>query len=161
MTWNRIHFICRKNPKGAGLTGVVSIPHPQFNSSYISGKWDVSEQDAQSLLGGLIFLHDAKTKTSNFGGLIYDWFKDPVPDKAHPARISFKFLAVAEGRYAEWEGRNFMMAWQSEVVSANNPIVWNVPPSQRHVGKGFRSLKDIPDDFLAELRERALHNISD
>ena len=161
MTWQRIHFICRKSLNGTGLIGVQPTPHPKFNFSYISGKWDVSEKDAQSLLGGLIFLHDAKTKTSNFGGLIYDWFKDPVLDKAHPDRISFKFLAVAEGRYAEWEGRNFMMAWQSEVVSANDPIVWNVPPSQRHVGKGFRSLKDIPEDFVAQLRERALHKILD
>ena len=161
MNCARIHFICRKNPNGAGLTGVGPTRHSHFNFSYISGKWDVSEKDAQSLLGGLIFLHESKTKTSNFGGLIYDWFKDPVPDKAHPDRISFKFLAVSEGRYAEWEGRNFMMAWQSEVVPANNPIVWNVPPSQRHVGKGFRSLKDIPEDFIAQLRERALRKISD
>jgi len=89
--------------------------------------------------------------------LIYDWFKDPVPDKAHSDRISFKFLAVSEGRYSGWEGRNFMMAWQSEVVSANNPMVWNVPPSQRHVCKGFRSLKDVHEEFVTELRERALH----
>lgn len=161
MTWNRIHFICRKSPNGAGLIGVEQTRHPHFSFSYISGKWDVSEQDAQSLLGGLIFLHDAKTKTSSFGGLIYDWFKDPVPDKAHPDRISFKFLAVSEGRYAEWEGRNFMMAWQSEVVSENNPIVWHVPPSQRHVGKGFRSLKDIPEDFIAQLKARSLQTLPD
>lgn len=159
MNCARIHFICKKNPNGFGLKEVKPTPHPQFKFSYISGKWDVSEKDAQSLLGGLIFLHNTKTKTSSFGGLIYDWFKAPVPDKAHPDRISFKFLAISEGRYAEWEGLNFMMAWQSKVVSVNNPIVWNVPPSERHVGKGFRSLKDIPEDFVAQLRERALHEI--
>lgn len=159
MQFKRIHFICKKNPNGAGLIGVEPILHPKYKFSYKSGKWDVSEHDAQSLLGGLIFLHDAKTKTSNFGGLIYDWFKDPMPDKAHPGRISFKFLAVSEGRYAKWQGRNFMMAWQSEVVLESHPIVWDAPPSQRHVGKGFRSLKDIPEDFIALLKERSLQTL--
>jgi hypothetical protein len=155
MRFARIHLICRKLPTGNGFIGLEPCLHSRFDSAYISGKWSIAETDAQKLLGGLIFLHEAKTKTSQFGGLIYNWFKDPVPDKANPDRISFKFLAVTEGRYAEWGGRNFMMAWQSEVVPENEEITWNVPPLQRHVGKGFRSIADIPEDFISDLKQRS------
>jgi hypothetical protein len=37
---------------------------------YESGWWVVSEETAQSLIGGLIFFHEAKTKPSFFGGTI-------------------------------------------------------------------------------------------
>jgi len=161
LTYKRLHLICQKNKEGAGYIGLNSIQHPNFDYAYISGKWVLDKATAQSLLGGLIFLHEAKTKTSHFGGLIYDW--EYTPDMAKPTedRISFKFLAVADGRYVRWGGKDHVMAWQSGIVMPDEAIIIDTPTQQRHVGRGLRKLADIPEDFVLDLQARALQTYSD
>ena len=155
MGYNRVHLICRREQEGAGLVGVKPIDHPKFKYAYESGRWNFSKADAQHLLGGLIFLHQTKKTPSNFGGLIYDWFESKSLDAARQDRISFRFLAVTDARHVRWSGQKHSMAWQSAIVPPDEPIVHDVPISQRNVGKGFRSLSDLPVDFVQELQDRA------
>ena len=89
------------------------------------------------------------------GGLIYDWEATPDPAKPNEDRVSFKFLAVADGRFVRWSGRDHVMAWQSDVVPPDEPIIRDIPVQQRHVGKAARTLADIPEDFIRDLQARA------
>lgn len=161
LTYKRLHLICHKNPEGRGYIGLNLTQHPNFNHAYISGKWVLDTVTAQDLLGGLIFLHEAKTQTSYLGGLIYDWENTPDLSKPLENRISFKFLAVADGRYVRWGGKKHVMAWQSGVVSAEEPITIDKPPQHRHVGTGLRKLADIPEDFVLSLQAKALLSSSE
>jgi len=159
--YKRIHLMCRRNPDGKGFIGLHATHHPQFSNAYVTGKWNVSAEAAQSLLGGLVFLHETKAKPSYLGGLIYDWEITQDAEKANENRVSFKFLAAADARYVRWGGKNHMMAWQSEVVPADEPFTRDVPPQQRHVGRGSRQLADLPEAFVSGLQERSLAKPSD
>ena len=53
------------------------------------------------------------------------------------------------------------MAWQSGVVSAEEPIIVDKPPQHRHVGTGLRKLADIPKDFVLSLQAKALLSSSE
>lgn len=155
ITYRRIHLKCQRKPDGKGYIGLRSTRHPVFNYAYTSGKWYLPKGVVQSLIGGLIFLHESKTQTSYFGGLIYDWEDTPDPTKPNEDRVSFKFLAVTDGRFVRWSGRDHVMAWQSDVVPPDEPIIRDIPVQQRHVGKAARTLADIPEDFIRDLQARA------
>jgi hypothetical protein len=161
LSYKQIHLMCRRNSDGNGFIGLHSTHHPKFSNAYITGKWKLRAVAAQSLLGGLVFLHETKAKPSYLGGLIYDWEISQDSEKANEKRISFKFLAAADARYVRWAGKNHMMAWQSEVVPPDGPFIRDVPPLQRHVGRGYRQLADLPEDFVIDLQKRALTMPSD
>ena len=159
--YNRIHLMCRRNPNGMGFIGLHTTHHPQFSDAYVTGKWNLTPETAQSLLGGLVLLHETKAKASYLGGFIYDWEIIQDTAKANGNRVLFKFLAAADARYVRWGGKNHMMAWQSEVIPADEPFTRDVPPQQQHVGRGSRQLADLPEDFVSGLQERALVKPSD
>lgn len=99
LNYNKIHLICLRKQQGVGLVGVSRTQHPKFKDAYESGRWNLSEADAELLIGGLIFLHQSKNTPSSFGGVIYECFHSKSYDAARHDRISFRFLAVTEGRY--------------------------------------------------------------
>lgn len=155
MKYRSIHLICRAKTDGIGFVGVRAIKNPLFSSAFSSGRWDLSEDVARSLVGGLIFLHQTKSSPSQFGGLIYEYYDDPDPTAAHEHRISFRFLALSDARYVDWQGASHAMAWTSGVTLKELPLKRTVPVNEQKVGLGHRMLKDIPEDYISELQAKA------
>ena len=86
---------------------------------YDSGNWDMHVSEAESLVGGWLYLHPAKKKLSEYGGKIVSWQKIVDEDKAHSERVVFKFEAKKQAQGKKWRGKNHTMAWQSGVVEAD------------------------------------------
>ena len=60
-----------------------------------SGEWAVSEETAQKLVGGNLYLHHGQDKASHFGGKILSF--RVLPDSlANAGRIVFQFLPSME-----------------------------------------------------------------
>jgi hypothetical protein len=100
-----IHFICRR-----GLN-LQTIKHPVYESGF----WDVSREDAERLAGGMVFLHETKSKPSYFGGRI-DAFREVDTDMPHARRVIFRLTSLSEAKGVKWRGASHGMAWTSGVV---------------------------------------------
>jgi hypothetical protein len=112
-----IHFICRRDDG-------VSLRNLQFDKMtkrYLSGKWDVTIEDSQSLVGGWIYLRATKTAPSEFGGIIRGF--EPITDTSytHPERIIFHVDSRLEGKGQRWRGHFHSMAHTSDVVETTYP----------------------------------------
>lgn len=101
----RIHFICRE-----GLN-LKPIRFPEFESGY----WDITSDDASTLIGGMIYLHETKATPSYFGGTVKNYRIEEI-DQAHSKRIVFTVLSQKAGKCVPWEGDQYSMAWTSGIV---------------------------------------------
>ncbi|HXD90213.1 MAG TPA: hypothetical protein VNU00_04075 [Candidatus Binataceae bacterium] len=100
-----IHFIC---PERANLH---EIEHPVHES----GDWDVTAEDAASLVGGMLYLHKTKKEPSYFGGKI-ESFRMVTTDNSHSQRVIFRFTFVPEAKNQKWRGTYHARAWKSGLV---------------------------------------------
>ena len=155
LTFNTIHFICRRNPDGRGYIGVKPAKHP-MGYAYSTEKWDLKASEAQSLLGGLIFLHLTKASPAHTAGLIYDWEEIEALESARTERIKFYFLALADAKYAKWKGVDHPMAYTSQFHQKGETWERDVPIKERHVGAKSRKLADISTEFITDLQAKAL-----
>lgn len=154
LTFNSVHFICRRKPDSRGYIGVEPVGHP-MGSAFSSEKWDLKPSEAQSLLGGLIFLHLAKASPAHTAGLIYHWEEVEALESARTERIKFYFLALADAKYAKWQGVDHSMAYTSGFHQKGETWERYVPINQRHVGAKSRKLADISTDFITNLQAKA------
>ena len=99
----RAHFICRH------AQGVKVLQMPKYESE----AWDVSEDDARQLVGGVIYFPETKGKPSYFGGVVTSY---RLSD-AQPGRIIFLFDAMKDARGVAWEGQDHERAHYSGVVN--------------------------------------------
>lgn len=155
LTFNSVHFICRRNPDRRGYIGVEPVKHP-MGYAFSSEKWDLKPSEAQSLLGGLIFLHLTKASPAHTAGLIYHWEDVEALESAHTERIKFYFLALADAKYATWKGPQHPMAYVSKFDEKGETWERDVPVNQRHVGAKSRKLADISTQFITDLQAKAL-----
>jgi hypothetical protein len=103
-----IHFICRDRlGLRKGEPGV-----------WDSGDWDLAEEDAARLVGGMIYLHQTKGERSYFGGCISGYQCVEVPDVDHERRVVFRFNFDPAARGVAWRGSKHAMAWTSGIVEA-------------------------------------------
>jgi len=102
-----IHFICR------GGLNLHVVKHPVYEC----GVWDV-ENDAPKLVGGMLYLHEAKADSSYFGGRI-ESFRVVETDEAHSLRVVFTVRSLREGKGVRWCGAAHGMAWTSGVVEGD------------------------------------------
>jgi hypothetical protein len=102
---NHIHFICRE-----GLN-LRATRFPEFESGY----WDIAEEDAAKLVGGMVYFHEAKNSPSYFGGRVSSFHVEHT-DEAHAKRIVFNLTSEKQGKGAAWEGSDYSMAWNSGVI---------------------------------------------
>jgi len=100
-----IHFLCRDR------LNVHAVNHPVYES----GEWDVPLEDAERLVGGMIFLHQTKSQRSYAGGRI-ESYRVVETNRAHSRRIIFKFTSASEGKDVRWKGADHPMAWTGGVV---------------------------------------------
>lgn len=102
---SRLHVICKN---GLHLKKVGP-------DTYESGYWPVAENDALRLIGGMLFLHEAKAARSYFGGIVEN-FRQAGTEWQQPERLVFTFRAARDGRGQRWHGRDDPMAWVSGVI---------------------------------------------
>ena len=111
-----IHFICRKKRDGqGGLEGVSRVSGER--DTYTSEAWKVNFSDMEQLVGGQIYLHQARAEASHFGGEVLEVYQVSSNDGAQAARVGFRFRAEREARGVAWQGRQDPQAWTSGVVS--------------------------------------------
>ena len=86
-----------------------------------SGFWDMGEEEARSLEGGWIYLHETKSQKSYLGGMISKVEPEVLLGKAHPNRIVFIFSIRPECRDQVWRGADHRMAHNGGLVEATFP----------------------------------------
>jgi hypothetical protein len=99
----RAHFICYdKKPQVDTF--------PQFKC----GTWDISEAEANALVDGMIYYHEAKSSPSYFGGKVLRWKWGHR--EGGGLGVVFTVESTPEGRNRSWEGRDYSMAYWSGVL---------------------------------------------
>ncbi len=88
-----IHFLCRNR---ANLRCVDPATR-----AYDSGDWDLTGEQAAQLIGGTLYLHNAKSERAYFGGKVTD-FRITEIGTARSKRIIFTFVSEAERKGASW-----------------------------------------------------------
>ena len=111
-----VHFICVR--EGTGLKGL--IPVNRVAHLYRPCCWDLTSNEAESLVGGWIYLHPSKNEPSEFGGRItrFERIWDEGGAKRQD-RVWFEFEAKPEGRGQKWRGQAHGMAYTSRPVAAD------------------------------------------
>ena len=100
-----IHFVCRDRQN------LNPVKHPLYES----GHWDLTPEEAKNLVGGMIYLHQTKTKLSYFGGRIDD-YRSVETENARSQRVVFIFTYRPEGKGAKWRGADHARAWTSGII---------------------------------------------
>ena len=109
-----LHLINKQDSAGPGLR---NLRHSDTEGDvYLSGYWDLSLAEAQSLVGGMLYLHETKAKTSRFGGKVLSVEHVRVEEFAHKDRIVFKVLSLNDGRGVKWRGADHSMASYGRIV---------------------------------------------
>lgn len=101
----RIHFICKDR------LHLEPVEFPVFESGF----WPLSVNDAERLVGGMAYLHQAKAQPSYFGGKVKS-YRVAKQSEPYPGRIVLSLESVREGKGAEWEGADFSMAYSGGIV---------------------------------------------
>jgi hypothetical protein len=122
-----LHLINRKRPNSyqrEGLTLVSDEPH-----HYVSCCWDLDFAECQTLIGGMIYLHNSKGEKSFMGGVVKEVeqidlniggpYYQPTSDvrPARTLRVQIKFESTHEGRNVKWQGMDHSMAWTSGIIT--------------------------------------------
>ncbi len=99
------HFINKR--EGMGREGLSRLEGNRYRSCC----WTISADEARSLVGGWIYLHDAKGHRSAFGGLILLVEPAQRVGTAREEGFAIIFEAKNEARQQRWRGANHAMAW--------------------------------------------------
>lgn len=112
-----IHFICRRDDEG----NLMHMDYDKASRTSRSGKWDISVEDAQSLVGGWVYFHPLKASRSEFGGTILGF--EPVVDASlpHSERVVLIVRGQPDGKGQRWRGKAHGMAHSSGLVEADLP----------------------------------------
>lgn len=70
-----------------------------------SGYWPLTEQDAQKLVGGVLYLHRSKLASSHFGGQIVDYRIEQAGP--HAGRVVFRLRAEADRKGVKIDGKGW------------------------------------------------------
>ncbi|MBI1201447.1 MAG: hypothetical protein GC182_02940 [Rhodopseudomonas sp.] len=103
----RIHLICRNRD------GITVLKMPDFESR----AWDISEDEAKEIVGGMICFHETKAPPSYFGALVTG-YRIEHTDNAHSARVVFTLTALPDAKSRAWSGRADVMASYSGIVES-------------------------------------------
>lgn len=109
-----MHLICKRATDGPGLRNLK--PDESRQNIWHSGYWDLSQEDAQTLVGGMIFLHEVKAKPSRFGGRVLSFKTEDYDPAARKTRVVFTIDAVPEGKGAKWRGADHAMASYGGII---------------------------------------------
>ncbi len=99
---NALHVRCQRGDDGK-LKGLSFEAETGF---YHSGWWDLSDDDAQALLGGWLYLHPPTSIKSELGGRIRDFSRAQI-GSLPKGLLTFVFDFSPAARNADWRGRSF------------------------------------------------------
>lgn len=83
---------------------------------YYSGFWDIPLDEAECLVGGMLYLHEVKAKPSRFGGRVLAVEQVEKPEFARSKRVVFKVQALLEGKNVKWRGADHGMASYGGII---------------------------------------------
>lgn len=109
-----LHLINRQSPDSPGLLNLSKSDVGE--NLYFSGFWDIPIAEATALVGGMLFLHEAKSRPSRFGGRVLNVSQTIVPEHARRKRVVFEIQALPEGRGAKWRGADHGMASYGGII---------------------------------------------
>src|SRR5687768_4691005 len=108
-----LHVINRQSKTGPGLKNLSRSSTEK--DVYHSGYWDLALAKAETLIGGMLFLHESKTRPSRFGRCVLS-VESVRSEFARSHRVVFKERALAEGRGVWWRGANHAMASLGSII---------------------------------------------
>ena len=114
---NAIHFKCERNAQG----GLTNLTYDKDAKTYRSGYWNISVEEAEKLVGGWVYLHEAKTVSSQFGGKVLAFEQVQREELARKERIVLVVTSEKEGRGQKWRGKRHEMAWTGGLVDLSLP----------------------------------------
>jgi hypothetical protein len=103
------HFLCRIVDGKPRHLRAVSFP------VFESGMWDIKEDEAKALVGGMIYLHDTKAEPSYFGGVVTGY--RPADGAEYEGRWVFTVASTPSGKKAAWEGKDHAMSHFSGILA--------------------------------------------
>ncbi|UTH43679.1 hypothetical protein [Loktanella salsilacus] len=101
-----LHLINKRN----GLH-LLNLEYDQALKQHRTGNWQFTLQEAQSLIGGKVYLHETKAKPSTIGGTVLD-----VEPSLEESRVVFIFTSEIGGKSKKWSGKDHGMAWTSGII---------------------------------------------
>ena len=102
-----LHLLCRDRQ---------NLTRGAVPDAWETGFWDVSKENAATLVGGMLYLHQSKGARSYFGGRISS-FREVETEPARKTRIVFGFTFDANARDVPWQGAKHAMSVKSGVVN--------------------------------------------
>ena len=121
-----LHLINKPTEDSIHAKGMTKVKDE--TNLYISCCWDFKLEEAKTLIGGMIFFHDAKSERSKLGGNVVDvqsvthdeeteFHKvNPEDQNKKQSRVMFKFEITPEGREQIWRGMDHSMSWTSGII---------------------------------------------
>lgn len=111
------HLRCAREAGG----GLANLTFDKASGTYRSGAWTIPADDAASLIGGWLYLHEAKTVPSQFGGKILAVEPAGQASPEAQAQVVLVVQPARQGRGQTWRGKGSMMAWSSGLVQPTLP----------------------------------------
>ncbi len=81
--------------------------------------WKLSADDAASLVGGWVYLHDKKSEVARIGGVVTAVAPAKEPGFTDQGRYAITFTSRAEAKRMRWRGAKYGMAWTGGVIPAD------------------------------------------
>jgi hypothetical protein len=113
-----VHLICGRNDYGC-IENLTTVD--MTTSMFQSGDWAFKEDDARSLIGGWIYLHPAKSETSEIGGVVSEVKCVLHKGDAIKERVNFTFESRSVAKGKSWRGAVHRTAWTSGIIEASLP----------------------------------------
>lgn len=107
-----IHFINVR--KGSTLR---NLSKGKEDNQWETSRWKITQEQANALENGYVYLHETKKKLSSFGGQITNIRQC----NDEPKRWIISFYNKLECQGKSWRGQAYPRAWTSGIVDADQP----------------------------------------
>ena len=109
-----VHLVCKWTDRPNRPNGLDLIDKVQ--KIYTSRAWAFTAPQAQSLVGGYIYLHRTKNSKSFIGGRILDFAVEFREDVSRHVRMTFTFKAEDGFKGQKWRGSNNKNDWTGGII---------------------------------------------
>lgn len=118
-----VHIVCRnEDESGWGCKHLRSLKGEVEPGWWETGRWLFNDQEADSLKGGLIFLHHTKNTPAHFAGLVDGWHEIITDEFTIRERKVFKVKYIKKLRNTRWGLASHDRAWRSEIYEWTKKI---------------------------------------
>ncbi len=112
-----LHVICEPNIRNQPKNCWYDGPRKTFCSGY----WDISSEEAKTLMGGWLYFHQSKANPSYYGGRVLAFRSEIREEFKHENRIVFDFMPSKDAKGHPWRGKAHGRAWTGKIVEAKFP----------------------------------------